>query len=167
MKYHGCSQEDAVVRAARSGQWEDSLKTHVDECRVCREVAQATQWMQRLAGRFEEGRPLPDPGLMWLRAQIMEDHAIKERGLRTLRLAGTVAQGGLALAAAVWATWNWSGIQSLLTRLDLQQWYPTGLLTVSVQNLILNSAGFFTASLMLPLVALLLPLAICFILAED
>lgn len=115
MKYEECPHEHLVHQAVQSGQWAESVTCHVDACASCREVVQITQWIRTMAGASEVPASLPDPSLLWLKAQFLEQQAAREQAFQPLMLVGTVT---LALATAIPAgalAWYWSEIQPLLT----------------------------------------------------
>jgi len=91
-----CEQEQAVIRAARSGKWEPSLRTHHDSCAVCREAAKIMTAMNSLV-LAEAGQvpPTPDPQRMWLKA------AFAERQKRSAKITQLAAFVYAVLAAAV------------------------------------------------------------------
>ena len=73
MKSHSCAHEDAVAAAANSGVWTPELRAHRDGCMTCAEL---TLVVAAMAADAEElmnlTKPLPDPGIIWLRARLAE-----------------------------------------------------------------------------------------------
>ncbi len=49
MSQTSCSQEGAIARAVRAGEWNGTLEAHLRECAICRGVQDAARWMQALA----------------------------------------------------------------------------------------------------------------------
>ncbi len=74
MSQTSCSQEGAIARAVRAGEWNETLEAHLRECAICRGVEDAARWMQalapaaRLSAQSQDG--LPDPQILWLQAQF-------------------------------------------------------------------------------------------------
>ena len=64
----GCPQEARVLRAVKTGRWDDALKAHAAGCPACGEVALVSGRLLRSALETEDRRRLPDPYLVWLRA---------------------------------------------------------------------------------------------------
>lgn len=117
MKQAICPQEAAAARAARTGQWEESLQAHVAECAVCRDVAQAARWMYALAHKSERNLALPDADLLWWRAQLAQKQAQAERAQKPLEWVAVFSEAILVLGPAGWFAWNWHEVQGLLTGL--------------------------------------------------
>lgn len=115
-----CSLEERVLNAVRSYRWEDSLTDHLERCPSCREVAQTARWMQVLAANDESERSLPDPELVWLKAQITRKQASKERALRSwILVTGSIQVLATAIATG-WLYWNRDAMRSLLGDLTLR-----------------------------------------------
>lgn len=133
MKELSCPQEVSVMRAARTGQWDEPLKAHVAACTHCREVAQASRFLQTLA-QLPEQRPgenpaLPEAGLVWWKAQLTEKQRAAERAQRPLEWIEGITQAIVALGVAGGFAWSWFRIQAqfpaLLSSLWSQLWKTT------------------------------------------
>jgi hypothetical protein len=120
MKSHSCAHEDAVVTAANSGVWTPELRAHRDGCMTCAEL---TLVVAAMAADAEElmnlTKPLPDPGIIWLRARLAEREDKFRRATRGIvwvqrATIAVVAAIGIAFAPGLW-TW----IKGLVTGLDL------------------------------------------------
>jgi len=105
-----CPHEAAVARAARSGLWEESLKTHIAGCAICREAVAATRSMQSLAENPEANRSLPDADLLWCSALLARKQAEADRARRSLALSQAAPLLLTALVFAGWLAWHWSEI---------------------------------------------------------
>ena len=108
-----CRHETHVIRAVVEDQWTDALREHVAGCDNCAAAAAAAPFMKRLAQVDERQRKLPDPAVVWLKAQLLRGGALAERAARPLTIVQIVAY---IVVAAGWAsvlTWKWA---------DLQQW---------------------------------------------
>ena len=120
MKRISCAQEDAVAAAANSGVWTPELRAHRDGCMTCAEL---TLVVAAMAADAEElmnlTKPLPDPGIIWLRARLAEREDKFRRATRGIvwvqrATIAVVAAIGIAFAPGLW-TW----IKGLVTGLDL------------------------------------------------
>lgn len=114
MSHTRCSEESAVARAIRSCEWNESLEAHVRSCGICRGVRQATQWMQALApapqlGALERTN-LPEPQVLWLRAQISERQAAAERAHRILQWVEVVCAMVICAGLGIWLVRDWSEV---------------------------------------------------------
>lgn len=112
MSHTICSEESAVARATHNGEWNESLEAHVRGCGTCRSVRQAAQWMQALAPASElearEQTNLPDPQVLWLRAQISQRQQAAERAHQMLQWVEVVCAMVICAGLGIWLVWNWS-----------------------------------------------------------
>jgi len=137
MSHKSCSQESAVAGAVRSGRWNEGLEAHLRQCAACRNVQEAARWMQSLASTSRSSATLqgdlPDPQILWLRAQLSERQAAVERAqgiLQWLEVAWvTTACVGLGILLA----WNWNAIVSEIR--DMLGWIPFDAWPASWANL--------------------------------
>ena len=96
MSDQSCDKEAAVIRAARTGQWEPMLRTHLDSCAGCREAVKLAAAMKSLVLAESDQTPAtPDPQRVWLKAAFAER---QKRSARITQLAGFVYA---VLAAAI------------------------------------------------------------------
>lgn len=97
-----CEQEAAIIRAARSGKWEPTLRVHLNSCAVCREAVKVVTAMNSL---LLEGSsqipPIPDPRLVWLKASFAER---QKRSALITRIAGVAY--GVLLAVCSFAVYS-------------------------------------------------------------
>ena len=112
MSHKGCPQESDVARAVRSGEWSEPLQAHLRDCPVCRGVQESARWMQALgqasARQAQEG--LPDPQILWLRAQLSERQAAAERVHKALRWVEIACMAAACAGFGIWLVWNWNAI---------------------------------------------------------
>jgi hypothetical protein len=127
MKLETCPQEEAVARAARTGNWEASLTTHADACPICRGIMQTSSWMQVLAHSPERNLPLPDASLLWWSAQLSEKQANAERPHEVLDWMVLVSVVVPCLGLAAWLAWNSYAIPGWIAWwiVGMQSWMTT------------------------------------------
>ncbi len=66
-----CGYEEAVVVAARSGEWSNELLEHRESCLVCAEVTLVASLLINDAETLAaDASALPDPRVLWLRASL-------------------------------------------------------------------------------------------------
>ena len=111
MKMSYCLQEEAVTRAARSGEWEESLREHARACEVCREIAGTAGWMQAMTKTIESEVDSRDASLIWRRSQLAEKRERKERAERAVAWTEIVSLAILAAGFAVWLALDWQQLQ--------------------------------------------------------
>jgi hypothetical protein len=108
MSARTCPHEEAVLQAARSGDWSPELKAHRESCMACAEL---TLVVATLAADADELKtidaPLPDPSALWLRASLASREREFQRATRAIvwvqRAAIAVALAiGIAFAPGLW-----------------------------------------------------------------
>jgi hypothetical protein len=97
MRSETCVHETAVLNARRSNSWDDNLLRHFYECSTCQDAVRAAQWIQNAAA-LPQVTLLPDPDVVWIRANVLsrEREASRALCLATLRrilLYGPVSAG--------------------------------------------------------------------------
>lgn len=112
-----CPQEAAVLKSARSGQWEASLSAHLDSCPHCREAVSIAAWMQPLADTLAKHRPLPDPDLLWIKSQLFGRQEAADRAFQPLHLGDTLARSIVGAFAASWLALSWPRMLSYVAGL--------------------------------------------------
>ena len=111
MKQIVCEHEPAVLRAARTERWNDSLEAHAAQCAVCREIAETARWMKSLARQDEAHGTLPEPGLVWWKAVLAAKLASRLRARKSLEwMVGFTAVFFTAALAGAFA-WIWVQFQ--------------------------------------------------------
>lgn len=114
MSHTSCSEETAIARAVRTGEWNEALQAHLRQCATCRGVQEAARWMQALApaaqSPAQSQHGLPDPQILWLRAQLSERQAAAERVQRVLQWVEIACVTAACAGLSIWLAWNWNGI---------------------------------------------------------
>ncbi len=117
MEYKGCPHEKEIAQATRTGEWKPSLTLHRQHCPICLEVVQVAGSVQTLLTVPESTRPLPDPDLIWFRAQLMKMQSAEVRILRPFLVADISVSVISVATVALLFTWHWPKIQQFLVRL--------------------------------------------------
>ena len=145
-----CPREGDALRAVRTGKVEEELRAHLVECAVCGEIVQVSRWMQTLAEGPDRADALPDPGLLWWRAQLSEKQTKMERAEKILGWMEFVFATLLFAGLAGWMSWHWNAIQTRLTSFlagGEQQLWGT-VLSVAGTTPILSSFGVVILSML-------------------
>lgn len=120
MKIQTCIHEDAVAAAAKTGVWRPELQAHRDGCLTCAEL---TLVVAAMAADAEElmnlTNPLPDPGVIWLRARLAERERNFRRATRAIVWVQRATIAAVAAVGLVFAPGLWTWIRGLVTDLDL------------------------------------------------
>ncbi len=122
MKQASCPHEADVLKAARAGEANESLRDHAAECARCRDLLQVVTFMKRLDAAEEKQARLPDPELVWLKAQVLARQAQKERALKPLVFVEAAGQAVAALAVGAFLTWKWPLVTAVAADLGRQYW---------------------------------------------
>ncbi len=118
-----CRFESDVLQA--EGQWSDALRRHLLECDDCVAAAAVAPWMTRFAKISDREHPLPDPQIVWLKAQVLQGVADAARVTRPMTVVQMVSYLVVAGGWAALMTWKWDAVA-----MWLRGFTPTGL----VQN---------------------------------
>jgi len=137
MRQASCSQEVSILKAIRTGTWEEAVSTHLAGCAACEEIVQASRWMQALAQDCENAETLPDAGRVWWRAQVSEEQAKAERAQELLEWVELISATIFSAGLAGWIVWHWNAIQSSLTSFIADTWLHSWIATSSVLNMAL------------------------------
>lgn len=154
-----CPFEHDVLLAAREERWTDSLRRHLTECEECVEAAAVAPWMSRFSRIGDRERPLPNPQIVWLKAQLLQGSAEVARVSRPMNFAQLVAYLVVAGGWTALLTWKWAAVQTWL-----RGFTPTGIL----QNVATGetlSMSFF--GLLVVLASMTAMLALHTIMAEE
>lgn len=155
----GCRLEPDVLRAAEENRWTDAQRRHVAECEECAAAASVAGWMSDFARVDERRHPLPDPAVLWLKAQVLRGSTAVERASRPMTFAQTAAYFVVATGWATLLTWKWSAVVNWLESLRPSHFSITGAEAATL------SGTFLLAVLLLS--SMTIVLALHSILAEE
>ena len=155
-----CPYEANVLRAAEEDRWTDSLRSHLMECEDCQATAAVAPWMDRFARISDRERILPDPSVLWLKAQLLRGTVEAARIARPLTIAQLVAYLVVGGGWAALLMMKWDAIQAWLQRLT-----PTGFVAATASRTEALSFSFFAVVFVLASTTVMV--ALHTILAED
>ncbi len=153
-----CRFEPRVMEAASNDHWTDPLREHVAACKECAAVAEVAPWISRFAKIRDREHMLPDPAVLWLKAQLLRSSAAAERVARPMNQVQLLAY---VLVAAGWAallTWKWDAMLRWLESMT-----PGGMFAAAGGNVI--SVSFLLTVLILG--SMTVVVAVHTILAEE
>jgi hypothetical protein len=96
-----CEKEQVVVAALLAGALPDDLLVHVSVCEVCTEVAQVSRALLHEVAPAADVLRLPDPSLVWKRAETLAKQQAIAKATRPIRIA-RICTGVAALLALPW-----------------------------------------------------------------
>lgn len=108
---NGCAHERHVLEAAESGRWSESLRGHVASCEACEAAASVASWMSDLARQDDREHILPDPSVVWLKAQLLRQHAAVEQASKPMNALQIAAYVIVAAGWAALLTWKWAAVE--------------------------------------------------------
>ena len=152
-----CVQEPNVLRAAEEDRWNDALRAHILECEDCQAAAAIAPWMDRFARISDREHILPDPSVVWLKAQLLRGTMDAARAARPMTFAQLIAYLIVGTGWAALLTWKWQAVSAWLRHLT-----PAGMMTGSSSEL---SFSFF--ALVFVLASSTVMIALHTILAEE
>jgi hypothetical protein len=154
-----CRFESDVLRAASEDRWTESLRRHLTECDDCVAAAATAPWMSRFARVSDREHVLPDPSIVWLKAQLLRGTADAARVSRPMTIVQLFAYFVVASGWAAVLTWKWEAVAAWV-----RSFTPTGLVANAARAESL-SISFF--AIVLVLASMTVMLAMHTILAED
>ena len=155
-----CPHEANVLRAAGEDRWTDSLRNHLMECEDCQATASVAPWMDRFSRISDREHILPDPAVVWLKAQLLRGTVDAARISRPMTYAQLFAYLVVGGGWAALLTWKWAAVEAWLDRLT-----PTGFVAATASQSESLSFSFF--AIVFVLASTTVMLALHTILAED
>jgi predicted anti-sigma-YlaC factor YlaD len=132
-----CDKQPALLEAAAAGHETDSaVADHLAACPTCREAVEAVCWMRRMSETIAEPHALPNPDLIWWKAQLLRRWEADRRASAPIeRMHKAELFAGLASLVG-FVVWQWSGLTRTLSSLSL-----AGLATSSPQTTAGGASG--------------------------
>jgi hypothetical protein len=110
MMLRSCSREAEVKALVERGQWPQAcapeLRTHVDSCRSCSELALVTAAFQRARNQAVGAAKTGSPGLLWWRAQLRRRSVAVERICKPILSAQIFALAVNLVVVSAVAVWQ-------------------------------------------------------------
>lgn len=166
-----CTREQDVLDAVAAGRWpercEAELQAHIDECRICQDVATVVAAISQERDDAWESGAVPPSSLVWWRAQIRareEAARIAERPIAVAQGAALVCLAAVAVAVVPLAL-PWVRLIAA-SAADLAAWLTPRAAAVSSAFTLVTG----TALPLLPFVAawiLLAPIVLYLALSEE
>jgi len=131
-----CDKETAVRSMVRSGQDDPALRDHLARCESCRQDAEVAAWMIAFAELPAEPARLPDPGMLWWKAQLLQRWDAQRLAAEPIETGQRFQVGIGAAACAVLLYWLWPDVQAWAGRVSSADFTafapssPGGLLTI-------------------------------------
>ncbi len=154
-----CRLEPAILRASGEDRWTGALRRHLTECDDCVEAVSAAPWMTRFARIGDREHLLPDPQIVWLKAQLLQGTADVARVSRPMNLVQLLSYLVVAGGWAALLTWKWALVETWLAGFT-----PTGLMQNVTRG---ESLSMSFLAFMLVLATMTVSLALHTILAEE
>ena len=117
-----CSLEMAVAKAARTGEWNDSLEAHLAGCASCREVMQTVRAMRSLTAAPDGESSMPEATRLWCLALLEQRQLEAARARRALVSMEFASSALMALGCVGWLAWYWPQLAAQLTAWQTNLW---------------------------------------------
>lgn len=118
MNLKPCPQRAEVAAAVRDGHWpmacDSSLRVHVGECRGCAEWVLIAEALRQDRAEAIQSAPLPSPGILWWRAQLVRRQQAIQQVSKAISVAGQVSVGVMVLSVIGLLFWQPSEIREWL-----------------------------------------------------
>ena len=121
-----CPMEVSVLLARRTGQWSETLESHIADCSNCQELLQVAGFMNGIANNLGRDPALPDPVLVWLKAQWIEREEQQRRHLVRTAVRRALMQAGVVLILLLVVFGVWSGAAALTDADEMIRYTLTG-----------------------------------------
>ncbi|HET7433349.1 MAG TPA: hypothetical protein VFN10_01415 [Thermoanaerobaculia bacterium] len=105
-----CRFEHDVV----AGRWTDSLRAHVASCEECAATMSVSPWLTKFAKIPDREHILPDPAVLFLKAQLMRATSEAARLSRPMTFFQLIAYTIIAAGWAAVLTWKWKALEEWL-----------------------------------------------------
>jgi len=117
-----CDTQSSLLEAAAAGHETDpAIVDHLAGCPSCREAVEAICWMRRMADTTAEAHALPNPDVIWWKAQLLRRWDADRRAAAPIeRMHKAELFAGLVSFAGFLA-WQWSGLTKMLSSLTLSR----------------------------------------------
>jgi hypothetical protein len=120
MSDHECPHEARVLEAARSDDWSPELEAHRNGCLSCAELTLVAAALGTDSDALADiDRPLPDPELIWLRAQLANRERDCQRATRTITWVQRMAVAAAIAVGFAFAPGLWDVVAGAVRDLDL------------------------------------------------
>jgi hypothetical protein len=119
MRRQTCDQEPQILKLVGAGREQDrTVQGHVADCESCREAVDTTRWLRGLANTAGETRALPDPALLWWKAQLLRRWDAERRAAAPIeRMHHMELAAGFAGVILV-MSWQWADLRRLVRWFD-------------------------------------------------
>jgi hypothetical protein len=101
VKHASCENESLVLAAARSGTWTPELSSHLLKCSDCSDAVLVDDFLHNDAALTRADASLPDPSLIWWKAQCARRNRAMSLAGRPVRAAQMIAYLA-GLVALLW-----------------------------------------------------------------
>ncbi|NUO81991.1 hypothetical protein HUU05_18105 [candidate division KSB1 bacterium] len=143
MKPLECQHEPAVLRAFKTGNWNDFTQAHFQSCALCQERAEIGRWLQAFAAQTDQEAPRTAYGPIWLKAQFQSRQRAEKQVLRPLRIFRTAAEILAALAFLAVSLLSWPLLKTRLADFSIAALGNSPAILMSFLGLLFLFATFF------------------------
>lgn len=103
MNRANCEKEGQTSAAIQGGTVSPEIASHAQHCAVCSEILLVGEFLRKDVGVSVHEVPLPDPNLIWQKAQRRATQEAVRRALRPIRFMKIIAF--IAFVCSPWLRW--------------------------------------------------------------
>lgn len=111
MRGRACEYEGAVRSLARTGSADAAVRDHLTRCETCRQTLAVAGFMLQLADAAAAPPRLPDPGMLWWKAQLLQRWDAQRQAAAPLETGQHVQVGVGVAGCAGLLVWLWPHLQ--------------------------------------------------------
>jgi hypothetical protein len=116
MRVNECAFEMEIVHAARGRDLEDWMATHLASCPFCADAVAVDRMLHRISEHAAAEAAIPEPSLLWLKAQFLQRRVAGEEALRPLALLQRARLFGVAAGWGALLIFEWPAVSGLLSK---------------------------------------------------
>lgn len=117
MTQRTCSELPDILAAAAEGRaLPPHPASHLASCPSCREQHEAATFLRGLADTTETPHPLPDPAVVWWKAQLARRWQAEREAAAPIERMRWVELAAAAASLVAFLVWQWEGLVTLVSR---------------------------------------------------
>jgi hypothetical protein len=117
MREENCELEPVVLAAARTENWDNELRRHLDHCPGCTDALMVERFLSSDSREVHTETRLPTADQVWWRADLRHRREMARRAQLPIRVLEKVAQASGVAAAGVGLAWSAPTLMEWLGRL--------------------------------------------------
>jgi len=106
-----CAHQQEAIDAASAGRDPGAaLAQHLSTCASCREAIEVVRWMQHVAQEPVPAHTMPNPDLIWWKAQLLRRWELERKVAAPIERMHTAELAAGVVGLVAFVVWQWSGL---------------------------------------------------------